>query len=335
MRPRSPLNWARTPLVSALRSLWPDRTGLSSVPGLYPVSRGVGVWLCLCFAGASSPALAQDEESSPDIQLGSSRIGGPGLSERERRIVDAWDEPEEYITEENLPDAGSKKRIPSLHILAERYFGGQQWKEACRFYQMILDEAGEEGLDGKDGGRRRAARSFFGCAESAFAASDFDAVKSNLEKAERLGLTSGRHDVLRRKVVKERFRKKLLNGDVEGAHRLYDEYQSMGEKDEDERIWFGEQLAERAEAARNEKDDISFKEMMAKLEVIAPLNTKYRALQAEMTGDAALFKNIALVVGAAVALVLLLSLLSQWRARARVGAAGRRSKNPFLDDDDL
>ncbi|MEL6183147.1 MAG: hypothetical protein AAFU79_00890 [Myxococcota bacterium] len=282
-----------------------------------------------------TPALAQDEETSPDIELGSSRIGGPGLTERERRVVDAWDEPEEYLTEETLPDLGSKKRIPSLHILAERYFGGQQWQEACRFYQMVLDEAGEEGLDGKEGGRRRAARSFFECAESAFAASRFDEVETFLKKAEGLGLTSGRHAFLRRKVVKEKFRKKLINGDLEGAHRLYEQYQSMGEKDEDERIWFGEQLADQAEAAKRDRDNITFKEIMTKLDTIAPLNTKYRAMKTELSGDAALFKNIALVVGAAVAFVVLLSFLSQWRARARVGAAGRRSKNPYLDDDDL
>lgn len=287
----------------------------------------------LLLAPLSTPgrAQAQDEESSPSIELGSSRIGGPGLTKRERRVVKSWEEPEEYVTEETLPDVGSRKRLPSLHILAERYFGGQQWKEACRFYQMILDEGGDEGLDKKDGARKRAARAFFECAEAAFVTSEFDDVEKNLGKAERLGLKSGRHDYLRRKVVKEQFRKKALAGDVEGAHRLFDKYQSMGPPDEDERIWFGEQLAEQATRAKAEKDEITLRELMAKLEVIAPRNTEYRKLKQEAEGDAAMFKNIALVVGAAVGAVLLLSLLSQWRARARVGRIGKR--NPFLDDD--
>lgn len=290
-----------------------------------------GLALAAFLLASPAEAEAQDEESSPSIELGSSRIGGPGLTSRERRVVQSWDEPEEYVTEETLPDKGSKKRLPSLHILAERYYGGQQWVEACRFYQMVLDEGGQEGLEKKEGAKKRAARSFFKCAETAFATSKLDDVEKNLNKAESLGLRSGRHDVLRRKVVREQFRKKMAAGDIEGAHRLFDKYQSMGAPNDDERIWFGEQLAAQALAAKAEKDTITLGELMAKLEEVAPLNTDYRKLKKELEGDAALFGNIAMVVGAAVAAVVLLSLLSQWRARARVGSTGKR--NPFLDDD--
>lgn len=278
------------------------------------------------------PAFAQEEEStSPSIELGSSRIGGPGLTERERRVVRSWSEPEEYVTEESLPDKGSRTRIPSLHILAERYYGGQQWKEACRFFQMIIDEAGLEGLTAKDGGRKRAARAFFECAQVAFRSGKLDQVEDELQRSEKLGFRSARNDYLRRKVVREEFRKKLTGGDVEGAHRLFDKYQSMGEKDEDERIWFGEQLASMAKRSLEQDDQITFKELMAKLEQIAPLNTQYRAMKEELEADAEVFKNIGVAVGAAVLVVILLSLLSSWRARARIGRVG--SKNPFLDDD--
>lgn len=284
-------------------------------------------------SGPAGPAFGQEENStSPRIELGSSRIGGPGLTEPERRQVQSWSEPPEYVTEETLPDKGKPTRIPSLHTLAERYLGGQQWKEACRFYQMILDEAGVEGLEAREGAHLRAARAYFECAELAFAQDDFERVEENLQMAEKLGLRSGRHEVLRRKVVKERFRQKLGAGDVERAHQLYDRYQSMGEVDEDERIWFGEQLARLAKDAFARKDELTLRDLMAKLEVIAPMNTEYRTLKEELEGDAELFRNIALVVGSAVLAVMLLSALSRWRARARL-RLGRVSSNPFLDDD--
>lgn len=290
------------------------------------------------FAGpmllAERSTSAQEEEStSPNIDLGSSRIGGPGLTERERSAVRSWDEPEEYVTEETLPDPGSPKRLPSLHVLAERYHGGGQWNEACRFYQMILDEAGQEGLTAKDGAPRRAARAFYECAVLALGSGELDAVETNLVKAEQLGFRSQRTNVLRRKVVQARFRDKLRGGDVEGAHRLYDQYQGMGEPDEDERIWFGEELGRIARGAFEQKDQITFRETMDKLEVIAPLNPEYRALKDESAGNAELFRNIALVVGSATGAVLLLSFLSSWRARARVGRIGQQ--NPYLDDDEV
>jgi hypothetical protein len=251
--------------------------------------------------------------------------------------VRRWSEPQTYVTEETLPDPGSRKRIPSLHVLAERYFGGQQWEDACRFYQMILDEAGEEGLEAKEGGKRRAGRSFFECAKRALREDRPDQVEVNLQKAEQLGVRSPRHDFLRRKVVKAELHEKMARGDTTGALQLYEKYQSMYEQtaggtDEDERIWFGEELAKVARQAFEQEDDITFREVMARLETIAPMNTEYRALKAEAEGNAKLFENIALVVGSAVAAVVLLSLVSRWRARARIGRVGK--KNPYLDDDD-
>lgn len=295
--------------------------------------------LVLGLLTAAPAALAQEEESSPSIELGSSRIGGPGLTDRERRRVRSWEEPEEYLTEENLPGPDSKKRLPSLHILAERYAGGQQWKKACRFYDMIREEFGDEGLaargEGTDRGKMGAARAYLGCAEAAFVADEFDEVTARLDLAERMGLESGRVDFLRRKVLREQFRQKLGAGDLVSARKLYERYQRAGEPDEEERIWFGERLAEMAKQAKEMKDELSYRDAMAMLEEIAPLNTTYRALRADEAGDAALFRNIALVVGSAVGAVILLSALSRWRARPRTElGGGRRKKNPFLDDDD-
>lgn len=302
---------------------------------LFPLDPGpLAIHLIVVATLSSVPSASAQEEgsSSPSIELGSSRIGGPGLSDRERRIVKSWDEPEEYVTEETLPDKGNKKRLPSLHVLAERYYGGQQWKDTCRFYEMILEEAAEEGLAAREGAQKKAARSFYECARIASSSGDFEGVETYLGKAEKLGLKSARHDVLRRRVVREQFRSKVATGDMEGAHRLLDKYQSMGEADDDERIWFGEQLAAEAKRALSQKDNITFREMMDKLEVVAPLNTDYRAMKADLSADASLFRNIALVLGVAVGAVVLLSLLSTWRSRARLGAT--KSKNPFLDDDD-
>lgn len=300
----------------------------------------LGRWLAssglvLTLGVASPPARAQ-EESSPSIELGSSRIGGPGAGARDRRRVKSWDAPDEYVTEETLPDKGSRKRIPSLHELAERHYGGQQWKEACRFYGMIIEEGGEDALEAKDGGKAKAARSYFGCAEDAFSSDDFDAVEKNLTRAEQLGLGGARHDVLRRKVVREQYQAKLGKGDIEGAYVLYQRYQEMGEPDEDERIWYGEQLALNAKRAHELKDDITFREIMSKLEQVSPMNRTYRELREASEGGAELFSNLLLVLGSAVAAVGLLSLLSRWRARARVGSIGGGGRsNPYLDDDDL
>lgn len=285
---------------------------------------------------ASTLALAQSEEdaSSPKIQLGSSRIGGPGLTDRERRVVKSWDEPDEFITEENLPKPGSRKRLPSLHILASRYYGGQQWKEACRFYDMIVEESGEEGLDAKEDARKHAGRAFFGCAESAFTDRHYDQVEQLLLKAEKYGFSGTKNQYLRRRVQKDQYRSKLSAGDLVAAKKGYDAYQRAAQTDEDERIWFGGELAKLAEAAQADQDEISYREIMDLLGEVAPRNSTYRKLRDEETANENIVKNVALVLGTSIAVLGLLSLLSRWRARARVGAAGRRSKNPFLDDED-
>lgn len=283
---------------------------------------------------APESAQAQDE-SSPSINLGSSRIGGPGLTQRERRRVESWDEPEEFVTEQTLPAVGHKKRLPSLHVLAERYVGGQQWKEACRFYDMIRAEHGDEGLDAKPDARSTAARAYLGCAEAAFHEDALDDVETRLQLAEKLGLRSGRIEFLRRKVLRDRFRAKLGAGDLMGARQLYDTFQKAGEPDEDERIWFGEQLAAQAKAAKEMKDKVAYKEAMEILEEVSPMNTDYRALRAEESGGEEVMKNIIMVLGVALGAIVLLTLLSKWRSRPRLEGGASRGKNPYLDDDDL
>src|SRR5574339_410520 len=87
------------------------------------------------------PCAAQaqdDEEGSVDIgDVGSSRIGGPGLTAAEKKWNSDDEEEEEALTEETLPPVGHKKRIPGLHQLAKQYAGGQMWKDACEKYDQI------------------------------------------------------------------------------------------------------------------------------------------------------------------------------------------------------
>src|SRR5687767_4489758 len=93
-------------------------------------------------------AQAQDEEDEGSVDIGdvgSSRIGGPGLTREEK----SWNEPEEEeepLTEETLPPVGHKKRIPGLHQLAKQYAGGQMWKDACEKYDQITSEASLEAI---------------------------------------------------------------------------------------------------------------------------------------------------------------------------------------------
>ena len=237
------------------------------------------------------------------------------------------DPPDTKPIETILPPQGHPKRLVKLHSLAERSYHAHQWQDACRFYLWILDEAGPEGLNSHS----HAARAFFRCAESAFKAHEEEKVHAHLNRAEQLGLHSARHDVLRRKLVQRRYREKLGADDIEAAMALYEDYQRAGEFDEDERIWVGEKLAERARVALTQGEQTLLRGLLAQLKVIAPLNTEYRAIKSELEQEAQLLFNGLVVTGTAVASVVLLSLLSRWQGRSKVGQADRRSM--WMDDD--
>lgn len=290
-------------------------------------------FVCAVLLLASAPE-AQAQETSIDVDVGSSRIGGPGLTRRERRAVAAMDAPDEWITEETLKPKGHRKRLPGLHVLAKRYHDGKMWKEACEKYDIIQEEYPEDGLKvGKDGGkdvRRMAARSYLSCAKAKFASSDFDKAERLLKKSERFGVSDHRHEGLRRKMMREEYRKKLKNGDIGGAIALFEKYNSK-HKDEDERIWLGEQLATKAWAAYKSKDEITLKERMSQLERIAPMNTEYRKLKEKIEAESGIVTQVLGLGLAALLGVVLLNAFAKWRGRAKLGNMG--PKNPFLDDD--
>lgn len=291
---------------------------------------------CL-LTGLAAPAAAQDE-SSPSIDLGSSRIGGPGLTERERRRVESWDEPEEYLTEETLPKPGDKKRLPALHTLGVRYVTTKQWKEACDKYDTIESEFGAEGVAEHPDGKKNAAWAFRRCAKIAAGRNEFDKAEGLLEKSEKYGPSTAKHAAIREGMLREKYRKRMANGDVDGALKLFDEAQALREV-EDERIWLGEQLAERAWSAFETDDKIQLEGLMRRLEEVAPMNTEYRRLKDKLAGQEGFLKNALMLAGGVIAFIVLWGLFSRWRSAAKVtrvaGGGGGRKKNPFLDDDDL
>lgn len=284
----------------------------------------------------SGPAAAQ-EESSPDIDLGSSRIGGPGLTERERKWVKSWDEPEEYLTEETLPKPGDKKRLPALHTLAARYVTTKQWKEACEKFDAIESEFQAAGVAEHPDGKKNAAWAYRRCAKIASGRSEFDKAERLLGKSEKYGPSTAKHAAIREKILREKYRKKMSAGDVDGAIKLFNQAQKMREL-EDERIWLGEQLAERAWSAFETEDKIALDGLMSRLAEIAPMNTEYRRLKEKLDGQKGFLKNALMLAGGVVAFIVLWGLFSRWQGAAkvnRVAGGGGRKKNPFLDDDDL
>lgn len=294
------------------------RTALSLLVGAALLSPGV--------------ATAQDGSSIDIGDIGSSRIGGPGLTKEEKRAVAAMDEPPEYLTEETLPPPGHKKRLPGLHVLAKRYVESQAYKDACEKYDLILEESGEEGVLADELGKRYAGKSFLECAKIAFGVQEFEKAEKLLQKSERFVKSGPRHQAVRRKIMRENYRKKVSDGDIGGAVEIFNRYQAQKE-DEDERIWFGEQLATKAWAAHEAKDEITRDEMMAHLETISPMNTEYRRLKDEIESGETILQNALMFAGAAVGLVLVLGWFTKWRAKAKLGASGK--KNKFDLDDDL
>src|SRR5687768_15563708 len=133
-------------------------------------------------------ALAQDEEGSVDIgDVGSSRIGGPGLTKSEKYWnSDEPEEEEEPLTEETLPKPGDKKRIPGLLKLGKQYAGGQMWKDACEKYDQVTSEASEQSILETEESKKLAGKSYVECARIAFGASDYDRAETLLGKSEKL-----------------------------------------------------------------------------------------------------------------------------------------------------
>lgn len=269
--------------------------------------------------------------------MSSAGSGLPGLAEgqsdarplagKAAPAVDGGDK-----AETNLPAPGSPKRLESLRSLAEQALRQQSWVEACRYQGMLLDE-------GEDGGpwannsalRELGARAFFRCAESAWRFGEADRVETHLNQAEALGFHPERITHLRRSVLRERFRTHARNAAWAEAERLYQDYQAAGPPDDDERIWYGEQLATHARAAFEAGDETTLGELMRKLEDVSPLNTEFRALQDERLAPTQVLQNLVWVLGASVGAVVLLSFLSRWRARSRVGRV--EAKSVFRDDD--
>jgi hypothetical protein len=279
--------------------------------------------LSTCLFAVSAPAFAQDDDAPVDIEVGSRRIGGPG-TQAQRQSDDAWDkalvEEDQPMTEETLPPPGNKKRIPSLHKLAKQYFGGRMWKDSCDKYDQIIDEGSDEGLNSDETGKKNAARSYFECASIAFFSSDYDKAERLLKKSEKYGPSDHRHAGLRRKMTRESYHKLMSNGDWQGALETFRKYQNE-EKDDDERIWMGEQLATRAWSSYHAKDKVGMNQLIAAGDSVSPMNTELRKLKEKIAGEEGVWTNVALFGGAAVLLVLGATQISKWRGRARVRRA--------------
>ncbi len=288
--------------------------------------------LAVTVSFASVPAFAQDDEGSLDIDLGSSRIGGPGLTESERRRVKSWSAPVEFLTEDNLPPPGDKKRLPSLHKLAHDYVSSKQWEDACVKYDTIADEFQSEGIKSHPEGARNAARSYFACARAAGRKNEYEKAEMLLEKSERYGKAGPRHKAIRLKMARDRYRKKLTDGDISGAIKLFKEAQKIKE-DEDERIFLGDSLAARMTAADKAGDKVTRDTMMRHLKDVAPQNTDYRNLKDKLETEAGMVGNIVKIVGATVVILLLGTMFMRWKSKRAIG--GGKRKNKFIDDDEF
>jgi len=284
------------------------------------------------------PAIGQDGDTETiDIDFGSTRIGGEGLTAAERRASAYDPDDDELPTEDNIPKIGSPKRLPHLHVLAKRYTTGGMWPEACARYDQIVDESGEEGVATHPDGQKLAGKSFLKCAEKEAVIGKHEAAERLLKKSIKFfGKSDYRHDTVRNNMLLESYRKKLRNRDLEGALALYKEYQSKRE-DEDERIWFGEQLSKLAEDAYKQKDKEMMKQYISYADQIAPRNPDLRRLKDRLETEE---KAIPMAIAGGVICVLLVAFLSwfgRWRGRRRIESASGGQlgkKNKYLVDDD-
>lgn len=291
----------------------------------------------------ASPLFAQDgDDKLQDIEVGSSRIGGPGLTAAERRAnSDDWEE-EEALTEETLPPKGNPKRLPGLHKIASRYYRGQMWRESCDRYDQIIEESGPEGLESNPNGKPYAARSFLECGEIEYRNQAFDKAETYLKKSEQWGPSDYRHSGIRRQMKRDAYRNEMAKGNTDKALTLFRAYHAE-KPDEDERIWIGGELAKMAWEAYHNKDEVRMNRMMADLADIAPMNTDYRRLKEKIEDEGSVIGRVLLISLSAIGVALLATKLSQWRARAKVEAlagegalfsgGGRGKKNKFIDDE--
>ena len=232
---------------------------------------------------------------------------------------------------EHWPAVGTSERLQRMVLDAETHYKDHNWLSACRIFQLVISESGIEALNSSPEIRDHAARSFHKCARLAFRAHDDQDVELYLVQAEKLGLHSVRHEVLRRKLVRRQYHRRLAVADIDGALDLYRTYQASGPKDEDERIWLGEQLANRAQEALDTGNQESFLYLMEHLEAIAPRNRDFRALKRAREKKRNPILSAVSIVGISVGGVLLLSGFVTWIAWLRVYLARRR--HPFLKDD--
>jgi hypothetical protein len=297
--------------------------------------RALGV-LAVIAATAPERSRAQ-EETSVDIEIGSSRrVGGRGITDEDRRRYDRATEPDEPLTEANLPGPGEPRRTEGLHTLAERYIGSDMWKEACAKYDLLREEAGDDAIRERDRGALNAGRAYLGCAKRAYLDGDFDRAEEMLRVSESFIPSSGRHDALRWKMLRDGYREKVGAGDVDGGLEQFRRMQEL-RTDEDERLWLGEQIAAAAWSAHRKDDDLRRDHLMRLGHEIAPLNVELRRLERQTELTRTVGSNIVLYGVGGFVVVGILTLLSRWRSRARVQsglARPRRRKNPFLDDED-
>lgn len=272
--------------------------------------------LALTRPADAAPSEPRDDSSIDIGDVGSERIGGPGVGRPE---APPPPRPEEVLTESSLPAPGQPRRMEGLHILAERYFGGKMWKEACAKYGQVEEEFGDDGLSQRPGAADKAGRSYRECAATALRAGDLDQAKRWLDQATALRAQDPRIRALRRKMLKRRYRARLEDGDLDGAMDLHQRYQqAAGQPDEEERIWFGERLSEQAWQAHRAKDPIERDLYMAAAESIAPQNVALRELRQTLTGHGAILTRIAVAAAGVLALLFALSRILRWYARRRV-----------------
>lgn len=299
-----------------------------------PTPSKLSIFAALVMTAGATEARAQDDEPV-DIDVGSSRIGGPGTS-RERARDAAWnaavEEEEMPMTEETLPPKGNKKRLPGLHKLAKQYLGGKMWKDVCDKYDQIVEENGDEGLDLNPEGRKIANKAYLECAQIASFASEWDKTEKLLRRSEKYGPSDHRHAGIRLKMTREAYRRAMSNGDIATAMAEYRKFQSA-QPNEDERIWMGEELAKLAWAAYQSKDKTSMKDYMRYADEVAPMNTELRKLKSKIEGEEAVLGNILVWGGAALGLVILGTQLSKWRARAKVRAAAGGAFSDGMDEE--
>ena len=277
--------------------------------------RGLLIWGLV----VALPDSVLGQETSPEIELGSSRIGGPGLTPSERRWVSRFEQSNEFLTEENIPKKGSKKRLGALHTLAEHSLGSKEWAQACSKFDTIREEYGIDGVNAHPRGAQNAHRAYYQCARTA--------ANSNEDKAERLlvlsesfGNTTAKHERVREKILRSRYRTKLLDGDYDGAITLFQKAQAM-RADEDERIWLGQELAERAWQAYHTQDRVTLDHLVSRTDEIAPMNTDFRRLKEKLNEEDSILRNVGAFILGIVGFLLVWTGFNRWRNRRLVERA--------------